>query len=367
MRGETGTAQVGDGESTMDKDKTKAFTQHIFRDMAGAMTAGLAYVGTRTGLFRAMQGRGAMTVDDIVAASGLDARYVEEWAKGLTCAGYLDYDPAQGTFTLPAEHAFLLASDGTDHFAGGMFHMAPVLLGLAPRVADAFEEGGGVPFESFGEEGITALDLINRGNYENRFVDYWLQQLPDAVARLESGGRALDVGCGVGRVPMVLAGAFPASRFTGVDPDQASIERAAEIAAERGLERRVRFVAGTADSLPAGEKFDLITACDCVHDFPRPVETLRAIRERLAADGTLLVIEPKVADRLEDNRNPVATMFYGFSVFHCMTQSLAAGGPGLGTCLGPAGLERLARDAGFGRFERLGIKSQVNLFYALGR
>ena len=75
-------------------------------------------------------------------------------------------------------------------------------------------------------------------------------------------------------------------------------------------------------------------------------------------------MEPKVADRLEDNRNAMATMFYGFSVFHCMTQSLAQGGPGLGTCLGPARTEALVRSAGFAHFDRLPIKSQSYLFYA---
>jgi hypothetical protein len=58
-------------------------------------------------------------------------------------------------------------------------------------------------------------------------------------------------------------------------------------------------------------------------------------------------------------------MFYGFSVFHCMTQSLAQGGPGLGTCMGPERTEQLMRDAGFSRFEVLDINSQVNLFYAV--
>jgi len=51
-------------------------------------------------------------------------------------------------------------------------------------------------------------------------------------------------------------------------------------------------------------------------------------------------------------------------VFHCMTQSLARGGPGLGTCLGPAATEQLVRQAGYSRFQRLDIKSLTNLFYS---
>jgi hypothetical protein len=47
-----------------------------------------------------------------------------------------------------------------------------------------------------------------------------------------------------------------------------------------------------------------------------------------------------------------------------MTQSLARGGPGLGTCMGPKKTEALLRQAGFRDFKSLDIKSMTNLFYA---
>ena len=348
----------------MDKARLKAAADRVFGDMAGAMTAGLCHVGTTTGLFRAMAAKGPMRLDDVVRESGLQSRYVEEWLKGMTCAGYLGYDAARETFTLPDEVAYFLASDGTDHFVGGLFAMAPVLLRVAPRVAKAFAEGGGVAFEDYGPEGILALDLMNRGQYEHRFAGYWLQALPEVVAALTAGGRALDVGCGAGRVCVALATAFPNAEVVGIDPDPQSIAHASGVARAAGVEARVRFLEETTGELARNTGFDLVTACDCVHDFTRPVETLHEILALLKPGGTLFIMEPKVADRLEDNRNPMATMFYGFSVFHCMTQSLAAGGPGLGTCLGPARTEALLREAGFTRFEPLPIKSQSYLFYA---
>lgn len=349
----------------MDKDKAKAFTQRLFTDMAGAMAAGLGYVGTKTGLFRTMAGKGPMQLQQVIEASELQPRYVEEWLKGMVSAGYLEYDPGTETYTLPDEHAYLLASDDTDHFAGGLLHMAPLTLTAAPKVAQAFEHGGGVPFEAYGEDGVLALDLVNRGNYEHRFASYWLQAVPHVVEKLESGGRALDVGCGVGRVSLALAKVFPRARFLGVDLDVESVRRANNAAIAAGVDDRVRFHVSAVSELDADDDFDLITACDCVHDFASPVSTLIDIRERLKPEGTLFVVEPKVADKLEDNRNPVATMFYGFSVFHCMTQSLAQGGPGLGTCMGPTQTGQLMREAGFTQFETLDIKSQVNLFYAV--
>lgn len=327
--------------------------------MAGAMTAGMVYVGVKTGLWRAMQGKGPMRTEDVVRASGLQPRYVEEWLKGMVASGYLAYDPAAQTFTLPEEQAYFLASDETDHFVGGLFAMVPPLLRVAPQVARAFAEGGGVRFEEFGPDCVTALDLINRGQYQHRFADYWMKSLPEAAERLGAGGRALDVGCGAGRVCIALAKAFPAAEIVGIDPDEESIRRAQA----QGM-KNTRFEVKTTAEMQRGAGFDLITLCDSLHDLAEPLATLEQVRALLKPDATLFIVEPKAADRLEDNRNPVAATFYGFSLFHCMTQSLARGGPGLGTCLGPAATERLVRQAGFTRFQRLDLKSLTNLFYA---
>jgi 2-polyprenyl-3-methyl-5-hydroxy-6-metoxy-1,4-benzoquinol methylase len=337
----------------MDKEKTKQAIDKVFRDMAGAMTAGMAYVGTRTGLFRAMAGKGAMSAGEVTAASKLQRRYVEEWLKGMAAAGYLEY--SAGKYTLTDEMAYFVASDGTDHYVGGMYAMVPPLLTVAPKVADAFAKGGGVPFAEFGPDCIAALDLINRGQYEERFASYWLKSLPEVTAKLAAGGRMLDFGCGSGRVAIAIKKAFPAAQVEGYDVDAQSISRAREGA--KGMDIRL------GSELPSGE-FDLVTICDCIHDLAAPAETLKRVHSLVKPAGTLFIVEPKAADRLEDNLNPVATMFYGFSLFHCMTQSLARGGPGLGTCMGPGETEKLVREAGFGQFRMLDIKSMTNLFYA---
>src|SRR5438067_2143282 len=201
----------------MDKEKQKQAIDKVFRDMAGAIAAGMALVGTRTGLFRAMAGKGPMGVDAVVKASGLQRRYVEEWLRGMASAGYVEYSPARQTYELADEMAYFVASDGTDHFVGGMWEMVPPLLRVAPQVSEAFAKGGGVRFEDFGADCVHALDLINRGQYEQRFTDYWLKALPEVVARLQAGGRALDFGCGAGRVCIALAEAFPQADIFGVD------------------------------------------------------------------------------------------------------------------------------------------------------
>jgi 2-polyprenyl-3-methyl-5-hydroxy-6-metoxy-1,4-benzoquinol methylase len=353
-----------DNRGGLDRDKVRGFAEKVYADMAGAMTAGMAYIGTKTGLFRAMAGAGPMRAEDVARASGLQPRYVEEWLNGMTSAGYLTYDPPARTFQLPDEHVFLLASEGTDHFMGGLFLMAPVLLGVAPKVATAFRDGGGVRLDELGHDGVEALDWLNCGAYEQRFTGQWLETLPGMVDRLAQGGRVLDVGCGVGRVAIAIARGYPDCEVTGLDPNAASIAQARSAAAAAGLGDRVRFVEQTTREVERGDGFDLITACDCIHDFSDPHATLSEMRSLLKPDGVLFAIEPKAADRLEDNNTSLSTVYYGFSIFHCMTQSLAHGGPGLGTCMGPARTEHLMREAGFRRFEQLPIKSLTNLFYA---
>jgi SAM-dependent methyltransferase len=348
----------------MDKDKAKIFADKIYGDMAGAMGIGMAYVGVKMGLYRAMHGKGPMQASEVVDATGLQARYVEEWLKGMTASGYLEHDSGADRYLLPEEHAFLLSSEGTDHFMGGLFYFATVLLGAAPKVADSFRAGGGVRFDEFGPECVIALDMINRGQYEKRLGSYWLTKLPDVVQRLELGGRVLDFGCGVGRVGATIAKAFPKCEVVGLDPDPETIRQARAAAAGAGLGGRIQFIANATRELERGEGFDLITACDCVHDFSAPGKTLRELRHLVKPDGALLVVEPRAADGMQDNINPIAAMYYGFSLFHCMTQSLANGGPGLGTCMGPKRTEALLRAAGFDRVEMLDIKSQTNLFYA---
>jgi SAM-dependent methyltransferase len=347
----------------MDKTRIKDFADKVYADTAGAMAVAMADVGTRTGLFRAMSGAGPVRAEALAEATGLNARYVAEWLAGMASAGYLDYDSTAETFALPDEHAFLLASEGTDHFMGGLFRFTPVLMSMTGQVAEAFRTGGGVRFEDFPDDLIPAIDLSNAGTYDQRLTSYWLAQLPDVVARLEGGGRALDVGCGAGRVPMTIARAWPGAEVVGLDPDSASITEARRAAGEAGLDH-VTFIDRTTTHYSGPGGFALVTLMDVLHDLPDPVATLREIRALMAEDGALFVMEPKAADTLDGNMHALGTVYYGFSLFHCMTQSLANGGPGHGTCMGPAKTRALLAEAGFTRIDDLPIRSATNLFYA---
>ncbi len=347
----------------MDKERISDFANTVYRDMAGAMAIGMGFLGLKTGLFEALKDFASVGVDELSERTGLAPRYVEEWLKGMTAAGWLKHDEAKDTYSMPAEHGFLLASEGTDHYMGGLFLAGPSLLSQAPAVARSFRDGGGVSFDAFDDDWLAALDAMNDGAYRHRLASYWMKHLPDIEERLSQGGRALDVGCGVGKVCLALAQSYPKARITGFDPDPASVLQARDAVAKADTQQ-VDIVQGIITDIPSEPGYDFACMFDCLHDLAEPEKTLVEVRKRLTPGAALMVMEPRAADRLADNANPLGTVYYGFSLFHCMTQSLAQGGPGLGACMGPTRTMSLLHDAGFAEVSQLAIKSMTNMFFS---
>src|SRR6266699_3873006 len=58
-------------------------------------------VGTRSGLWAALAGAGPLTTAEVAAKVSVEPSLVREWLRAQAAGGYLDYDPATGTFTLP--------------------------------------------------------------------------------------------------------------------------------------------------------------------------------------------------------------------------------------------------------------------------
>ena len=351
----------------MDKAKSQAFMMKVVADLAASTTVSLVHVGDRVGLFRAMAGAGPMTWEMLEQRTGIHPRYLEEWLAAMFCAGYVEHDADADTWHLPDEHAVFFADPGQEHYLGGLFKGAPALAAMAPRVAEAFETGQGIPFQAYGDAEPLAIEHMNRAVYEARLIAHWLPALPTVLQRLQAGGSAIDVGCGTGVIPILLARAFPQALITGLDVDARSIEIARESARQAGVDDRVRFLHQSAVELKTqGEGYDFVSSFDVVHDLPDPGGVLRRIRAALAPGGTYLMVEPKVADHLQDNAaNPFARMLYGISCLHCVPTSLAQGGPAWGACWGETRARLAAEEAGFGSFKVLSIRSPVQAFFEL--
>jgi 2-polyprenyl-3-methyl-5-hydroxy-6-metoxy-1,4-benzoquinol methylase len=264
---------------------------------------------------------------------------------------------------LPPEHAQALAHEGGPTFVGGPYEMLPGMARTFDGLIDAFRRGGGVPQEAYDTTIWEGMQRFTDTWFENQLLQEWIRAVPDVEAKLREGALVADVGCGSGRAVLKLAQAFPKSRFVGYDAFEGQLSRAIANAERAGVGDQVRFeLLDVAQGLP--EQYDVITTFDVIHDAVDPRGLLRAIRQATKDGGSYVMLEINCADRHEDNIGPLAAMFYGFSVFYCMTTSLAHGGEGLGTCGMPeAKVRELCAEAGFGSVTRLPVENPFNVIY----
>jgi ubiquinone/menaquinone biosynthesis C-methylase UbiE len=349
----------------MDKAKREQFINQLMGYVSSSAVTAMIYIGDRVGLFKTMAGAGPLSVAETAAKSGLQERYVREWLSAMAAAGIVEYDAATERFTFPEEHAATLADENSPSFLAGFFQNTPAMIAVAPRVAEAFVKGGGVPFSEFGPDVIAGIDRSNRSQYQFHLVKRWLPTMPEVMAQLQAGARVADVGCGSGYPSVIMAQAFPNSRFCGFDVSEESLARARANAQDKGVSDRVEFRRVSATELPSDTKFDFITSFDAIHDMVDPRGVLRSIRSALADDGAYFMVEPKAGETLADNLGPMGAMMYSISTLHCMTVSLAHGGEGIGTAISPSKIRELAEQAGFTKVKRLPIEHLAQAFYEI--
>jgi SAM-dependent methyltransferase len=183
-------------------------------------------------------------------------------------------------------------------------------------------------------------------------VSAWIPALEGVLAKLESGARVADVGCGHGASTLLMAQAFPNSEFAGFDYHEPSIAHARNAAADAGVADRVSFEVAPAKTYP-GTGYDLVAMFDCLHDMGDPVGAATHVRQTLAPDGTWMLVEPYAGDRLADNLNPVGRVFYAASTLVCTPASRAQEvGLALGAQAGERRLAEVLRAGGFTRIRR---------------
>lgn len=347
----------------MDRARIDEFLGRFMGYASGATTMALLAIADRCGLSSWLGEHSAGTVEEIAHGAGLNPRYVREILSGLAAAGVVEYSAGNGVFTLPPEHALFLSTELSPYFMGGWLDMLPSAMAKVDRLAEVTAEGGGIPFEDFGEEFMRGLDRGNGPSQRILLVNRWLAAIPGILDRLEEGIRVADVGCGTGTAATVIAGAFPDSEVVGFDVSATLLEQARS---RSGSLTNLEFVNGSARDFPAQPPFDLILTLDVIHDLADPLAGLIHIRESLADDGQYLMMEPNVSSRLEENLDDRGALFYGISTLHCMTQSLAVGGEGLGAAWGRERAEEYARRAGFTTFQPLDeITNRFSAFYLL--
>jgi 2-polyprenyl-3-methyl-5-hydroxy-6-metoxy-1,4-benzoquinol methylase len=346
----------------MDEQRVTDFLMKMAGDAAAAAGGISVAIGDRLGLYSAMAEAGPLTAAGLADRTGLVERYIEEWLAVQAGLGYVEYDAAAHTFTLPDEHAAVLADENSPAFLAGVFPVFRSLYATEDGLVNAFRVGGGVGWDEHGDALYRGTARLFRPGYRQNIVDSWLPALDGVVDRLRAGARVADIGCGYGYSTILMATAFPRSEFTGIDYHGPSIEAASKAAADAGVADRVSFeVAGGTNFRGTG--FDLITCFDCLHDMGDPPGVARRIREALAQDGTWMLVEPAASGRLEENFNPIGRFFLAASLAICLPSAMAQHGSlALGNHAGEDAIHAAVRDAGFSRWRQV-AQTPVNVVY----
>ncbi len=346
-------------QQSINQAKSDAFLGKVLTDTSGMTVTVMASIGDRLGLFKELAQSSANSVE-LATRTGLNERYVREWLSAMASAGYVEYNPVNGRFTLPPEHIPVLAQEGGPFFFGGIHQMLLGMVGPLKQLEQAFRDGGGVPQSAYDDNMWDGMERFTRGWFDNLLVQQWIPAMPDVEAKLVRGADVADVGCGRGQALIKLAHAYPNSHYIGYDVFGPTVEQATRNAQAAGVANRVRFQhLDVSQGLP--EQYDIITTFDVVHDAINPRGILRAIRQALRPEGRYICLEINSSEKLEENAGPLVGFFHGASVLYCMISSLAGHGEGLGTMGLPAPkVEAICLEAGFSNVRRLPIENPFN-------
>jgi SAM-dependent methyltransferase len=349
----------------LDASRVEQFAGRTLQILNDSMLALLLSVGHQTRLFDTMAGLAPSTSAQIANATHLDERYVREWLAGLTVGGIVEHDPDADTYVLPAEHAAVVTrAAGPDNLAS--FAQYVSLFGeLEAEVVQAFRDGKGVPYSSMPR--FQALQAEETAQvHDAGLIDVTLPLVDGLVERLRAGIDVVDIGCGHGHAANLIADAFPASRIRGIDISEEGIAAAREETARLRLTNTTFEVRDATTIEPSSA--DLVTTFDVVHDLPRPLETVRAIYEALRPGGVYLMVDIAASSHVHENlEHPLGPALYTASIFHCMSVSLANGGPGLGTMWGEQQARAILADAGFGDVEVKRVDADILNNYYVAR
>jgi 2-polyprenyl-3-methyl-5-hydroxy-6-metoxy-1,4-benzoquinol methylase len=347
-------------------DTTEEFADRMVEAIDSASLAILLSIGHQTKLFDTLAKLPRATSAQIADAAGLNERYVREWLGGVVTCRVVDYDPASQAYSLPRHRAAVLTRAAGPDNLSRVAQFISMLGEVEQKVIDCFRHGGGLSYSEY-PRFHTVMAEQSGEVFDAALVDVILpmaQGLPD---RLREGVDVADIGCGSGHAINVMAEAFPASRFTGIDFSEEGLAVGAAEANSRGL-TNATFMQADVANLDAAEAYDVITVFDAIHDQAQPAQVLANIYRALRPGGVLLMVDIKASSRLEDNIGvPLAGYLYTVSTMHCMSVSLGVDGAGLGTCWGRQLATSMLSDAGFGDVAVNEIETDPMNFYYVAR
>lgn len=338
-------------QAPINEDKMNAFLGKVVGDFGASLSSALVYIGQKLGLYKALADAGPATPAELAQRTDTNERYVREWLINQAAGGYVEYDAATGRYGLTPEQAVALTDEHSPFYVGGGFFVIKAMTGAVSRIEDHFRKGGGMLWGEHDPDLFIGTEKFFRPGYSAHLVATWIPSLTGIEEKLKSGGKVADVGCGHGASTIIMAQAFPNSRFFGFDNHEASIQHARETAQAAGVTDRVTFTVADARTFP-GEDYDLICFFDCLHDMGDPLGAARHASAVLGKDGSALIVEPMAGNTVEENFNPIGRTFAAASTLCCTSNSLALDGPALGAVASEDAIRDKVISGGFKQFRR---------------
>ncbi len=346
----------------IDEDKLNELLGRAVVDSGAVSLAPLVLIGDRLGLYRCLAESGPMTSAALATRTGTHERYVREWLNAQAASGYVRYIADSGLYELTPEQALMFANEGGPAFIVGAFQTALAAGRIVDRLTEAFRTGDGIGWHEHDHALFHGIERFFRTSYIGNLVQSWIPSLEGVEDTLRRGASVADIGCGHGASTVLMAQAFPASRFVGFDYHPESVAAANERAREAGVAEHCRFEVASAKNFP-GTGYDLVTVFDALHDMGDPAGASRHVLSTLAPDGVWMIVEPYAGDRVEENLNPVGRAYYAGSTLICTPCSLSQEvGLALGAQAGEARMRKVVKGAGFSRFRRA-AQTPFNLIY----
>jgi SAM-dependent methyltransferase len=323
----------------LDQDKLNALLGQAVQDMGASLHAALIVIGDKLGLYRAMADGQPVTPAELAGRTGTAERYVREWLNANAAGNYVQYHAESGSYSLSPEQAFAFALDNTPIHLPGFYHMLASCMKDEEKLTEIFRTGKG-------------CERFFRPTYLANLTTNWIPALDGVEAKLKAGAKVADIGCGHGASTVLMAQAYPNSRFFGFDYHAASIEQARKKAEAAGVADRIKFDVAPAKSFP-GASYDFVAFFDCLHDMGDPAGAASHVRSALAPSGTWMIVEPLAGDDVASNLNPVGRIYYSASAMVCVPASLSQEvALGLGAQAGEARLREVVAAGGFKHFRR---------------
>lgn len=352
---------MSDTTPAADAASTAEFADRVFGSVLGAIELLSIHLGDRLGWYRALADAGPLSAAELAERTGTVERYAREWLEQQAVSGILTVEASDAAadrrFALPAAHAEVLADTSSLDYMAPVARMITAAAMQAGSLVDVYRHGGGVPWEQLGPDARESQADVNRPWFDRRLGEALAAVEPLHAVLARPDARIADVGCGHSWSTLALARAYPTARVVGIDVDEPSIVAARANADAAGLADRVEFRLSGGEEPSEPGSFDAAFVFEALHDMPRPVEVLDAIRRAVRADGAVVIMDEAVAPEFTADGDDVERLMYGYSILICLPDSLSTpGSVGTGTVMRQSTLERYAREAGFSSIEELPIE-----------